>query len=245
MASSSKNIDDTTLEELAHLKLLHNKGILSLQEFLRMSTLITKSPSAHSDEALEDSSSDNGKNSKASSLVDESGNLFEECASPVPSLRSSKESPAQSAPRTPQSEPVAYTPDVWKRGEKVMHNSYGLATFIRHGDSSDFANNGRARIEYQKVEKGCKSKLETLSAWVTIASLLLVEPSPGVDAESSPVRKSPRIEAQVPISLDNQQHGRAAASRAYYANCLPNSRLLCVPAGTDPPRGAASRTCCS
>ena len=85
MASSSKSIGDK-LSDVLHLKKLHEQGILSLAEFISMSSNINEGASTHREEEAGNSSSarSDGPSGGSSPLVCEDGNLFDEgsCASP-------------------------------------------------------------------------------------------------------------------------------------------------------------------
>ena len=231
MASSSQNNGDGTLRELAQLKSLHHKGIISLQEFLRMSTDIAKTWDDHTSEVRDGDSDNNSKEASpespglASPLVDEGGDLFIESPSPVHSLPhhggspSSHASPAQC--NTPQQ--YAYDPSSWKSGAKVTHNWFGKATFIRLGNSADFLNDGNARIVYQKLKKGCKSKLETLTAWVKPSTITISEQLQASDDEESPVRKSPRTESH---AREQHEHEVGGSQQPASQEQLPKRAAL-------------------
>ena len=137
-------------------------------------------------------------------LVNEDGDaeLFvneddEEEASPA--------SPASPAPVQMPSGPVSCPPNT-----KVESVDHGEVTFLRMGNTADFINAGRARIQYQKLKRGAKYKMETHFGWVKAETLTLpATDAAGADEGGSPARKSPRLEV------------RAAARRETTVDGLP------------------------
>lgn len=70
-------------------------------------------------------------------------------------------------------------------GEKLIHTIYGDVTFVRYGNSLDFLNDGRCRISYQRVKRGCKNKMETWNSWSLPSILSRPMPSESTDGEGS------------------------------------------------------------
>jgi hypothetical protein len=179
MASSSEN--DAALAQLKHM---HDRGIISLNELIRMSADLARPHSPTHEESSRRLWSDDDEDDL---LVDESGEAF--CAQV--STSASPRSPARASTPTP-----TYGPRTWGSGTEVQSSEYGDVTFIRLGNDADFVNNGRARIQCEKIKKGAKYKKETHTIWVKADTLSSLDDPVGIASNECSPRKSPRLQQQ-------------------------------------------------
>ena len=179
MASSSEN--DAALAQLKHM---HDRGIISLNELIRMSADLARPHSPTHEESSRRLWSDDDEDDL---LVDESGEAF--CAQV--STSASPRSPARASTPTP-----TYGPRTWGSGTEVQSSEYGDVTFIRLGNDADFVNNGRARIQCEKIKKGAKYKKETHIIWVKADTLSSLDDPVGIASNECSPRKSPRLQQQ-------------------------------------------------
>ena len=104
-------------------------------------------------------------------------------------------------------------PEDWAPCTDVISTELGSVKFLRLGNSADFVNNGRARIEAQVLKKGAKFKTEPRQLWVKPETLSMPAPE---EPTASPQRKSPRIQIQ-----DSPQAPQQGTEQQQTRPCLP------------------------
>ena len=157
-----------------------------------MSADMTKSPSPDRQDGArklwsEDGSDDLDESGDDDMLVEESGEAF----SPQFPSHPNPDDEATARASTPTQ--TRCGPSVWDSGTEVQSSEHGAVIFLRLGNASDFVNDGRARIQYEKIKRGAKYKKETHFNWVKADTLTRFEDLADATSERDTPRKSPRI----------------------------------------------------
>ena len=179
-------------EQLEQLMELQRGGQINTSDFLRMSKELGGAPlpaCSHSPEPCACGgaacSSDAGGESSVPPSTPSSASKAAASSAASPASSTSK-----SQPQTPQKAAV-----LWDSGTIVFSTELKInVTFLRLGGSADFVNEGRARIQYERVKPGKVRAKETFTVWVKPETLEAI-PIAGQVAES-PSRKSPRVAEQ-------------------------------------------------
>ena len=135
-------------------------------------------------------------------------------------------SPSTETPsRLPASPPG---PESWAPQTKVRCSQFENcdAVFIRMGNAADFVNDGRARIQYERIKKGAKYKKEQAYALVKPETLTLLEPveAAGGTVDSTP-KRSPRV-AEQRAAADRSTVQLAAADGSTVTVALPERAAI-------------------
>lgn len=167
-------------------------------------------------------------------LVDEEGGQYQPPSSPLLSsstTRSSGCGDAAASSQRSQSSVLSMQsnsaesnkPNPFVKGELLIHaappgnmESLGKVTFIRYGLPSDFVNADRAMIEYHRLKKNAKRKVELHSRWVLPCQLQKLEP----EGRASSPRADDGTSKAASVAT-NTAATTSAASSSTEARCLP------------------------
>jgi hypothetical protein len=210
----------STAAKLAQLESLQATGTISIEAYLRMVQEVQGGAGAQSGPTALSEKGDSDEDDEEEELVGEDGEVDTHHRRRPPSPRVRPSSPAGPCninalledeggleddalpPATPEKPtgPVPDDPLTWASNTKVISTALGEVNFVRIGNSMDFVNEGRAKVAYQQVVRGCKKKMETQVRWVLPATLSLPPPSAEEASPSSARRVSPRLAARSPAA---------------------------------------------